>query len=266
MAALAGLLLAGLPLAAAAQARTAVPMEIVVPAGPTLRLADGRELRADVVGIEQRRVRLRRPDGAEETVPSGAIAELRFATVAGGTITGRLIAWQDGIYELQASDGPVRVFATFRPSAPTPPAPSLAQPASEAPPSPSPAPQPAPAAAAIDPTLPAIEVSVAPASEGSGVAAIELTLSAPAAQAVAVIYATIDGTAKAGADYVTQRGVLVIEPGSTAGAIRVPLVDDELAEEDEELELFVSVDPKRARLASRQVVARIKDDDTARTQ
>lgn len=53
-----------------------------------------------------------------------------------------------------------------------------------------------------------------------------VTLSCPYHQAVRVVYATADGTAVAGDDYVATAGTLVLAPGDTAALVSVPVVAD----------------------------------------
>jgi endoglucanase len=50
------------------------------------------------------------------------------------------------------------------------------------------------------------------------------TLSAASTSPVTVQYATIDGTAAAGTDYVAASGMLTLAPGSTSGSVTVTLL------------------------------------------
>ena len=81
-----------------------------------------------------------------------------------------------------------------------------------------------------EPSLNIDDVAVA---EDAGSAVFSVTLSGPSAAAVSVAYATEDETATMGADYEGATGTLRIAPGETAGTITVPILSDDLAEEDE---------------------------------
>ena len=75
-----------------------------------------------------------------------------------------------------------------------------------------------------------------------------LSLSEAASETVSADYETVDGTAVAGEDYEAESGTVVFPPGTTTQRIHVPLVDDDVSEEDETLalELF---NPVNATLA-----------------
>ena len=61
----------------------------------------------------------------------------------------------------------------------------------------------------------------------------DLTLATPADEAIELTYATADGTATAGADYVASAGNITIPPGESAAQVVVPVLGDALAEGDE---------------------------------
>jgi hypothetical protein len=72
--------------------------------------------------------------------------------------------------------------------------------------------------------------------ESKGAALITVTLNVPPALTATVDYSTThDGSAIAGADYVAVSGTLVFSPGLSLQTFSVPLLDDELDEEDEYL-------------------------------
>ena len=79
-----------------------------------------------------------------------------------------------------------------------------------------------------------------------------------------VDYATVDGTASAGADYDAVSGTLVFEPGERTVSIAVPLLDDALDEPDESFVLLLS-NPVGADLATESATGTIHDDDEAPT-
>ncbi len=70
-------------------------------------------------------------------------------------------------------------------------------------------------------------------AEAEGVAFITVSLPAALPIAVGLTYATVDGTALAGSDYVFTAGVLTFNPGETEKVIVVPIVEDGTPEPDE---------------------------------
>ncbi|MEM9642911.1 MAG: Calx-beta domain-containing protein [Pseudomonadota bacterium] len=96
---------------------------------------------------------------------------------------------------------------------------------------------------------PVLNITGYSAVEGASSASIEyiVTLSAPATQQVSVDYATIGGTATAGADYSAANGTLVFAVGETSKTIRVTDFFDRLDESDESVVLALR-NPVNARL------------------
>ena len=96
--------------------------------------------------------------------------------------------------------------------------------------------------------------------EGEGPAVITVTLSGEAAATVTVDYATADGTAAEGEDYDLTSGTLTFPPGTASRAFTVPLVADELDEDDETVNLSLS-GATGAELGLSSAVLTIVDDD-----
>ena len=71
------------------------------------------------------------------------------------------------------------------------------------------------------------------ASEGDGVLDFAVRLSTATLQEVTVDYATVSGTASAGQDYEARTGTLTFPAGTTVRTIRVPIVDDDVVEQEE---------------------------------
>ena len=71
------------------------------------------------------------------------------------------------------------------------------------------------------------------ASEGDGVLDFAVRLSTATLQEVTVDYATVSGTARAGKDYEARIGTLTFPAGTTVRTIRVPIVDDDVVEQEE---------------------------------
>ena len=76
--------------------------------------------------------------------------------------------------------------------------------------------------------------------EGIGSALFTVSLDNPSGRQITVDYATADGTAVAGEDYVASSGTLVFEPGSTSKTIEVPIVGDRIFESDEAFSVELS--------------------------
>lgn len=89
-------------------------------------------------------------------------------------------------------------------------------------------------------------------------ALVRVTLDAPSNQTVSVHYATADGTAKAGSDYIAVSGTLSFNPGETSKQIVVPILSD--TEAGKETFFFNLNDAKRARIGDGQGVITIFDD------
>jgi len=106
-----------------------------------------------------------------------------------------------------------------------------------------------------------IEVSVENSRENGPPVVFNIELSKPSENSVVLIYATIDGTAVNGEDYEANRGVVVIKAGEQKARIEATVIDDSEKEEQEHLQLFLTVDPTVAVVESRQIIATIDDDD-----
>jgi hypothetical protein len=89
-----------------------------------------------------------------------------------------------------------------------------------------------------------------------------VTLSAPSRRPVSVRWATADGTARAGRDYLAARGIVAFPPGQTRRAIGVIVLGDRAVETDETLVVGLTR-PVNGMLASTPVRATgtIRNDD-----
>jgi len=110
-----------------------------------------------------------------------------------------------------------------------------------------------------------IDVSVEypsdPLIEGQGALTVRVHLDRPAESTTIVSYTTVDGTAKKDSDYEPARGVLTLRQGETEADFSVVLIDDDVAEEDEELRIFLSGDPSLVDLHGGLKTLTIGDDD-----
>jgi hypothetical protein len=87
-----------------------------------------------------------------------------------------------------------------------------------------------------------------------------VTLTAASGQPVTVDYATADGTATAGSDYVSASGSLTIPAGQTNGTVTVQVKGDRLSESDETFFVNLS-NPINALVADGQGVGTIADNE-----
>ena len=112
---------------------------------------------------------------------------------------------------------------------------------------------------------PALSIADAAVAEGAGTVTLAVTLSAARENLdVVVSWATSDGSAAAGSDYVAASGTLTFAPGETERTIVVTIFDDAENESDETFTVTLS-DPAGATLATAAAVGMIEDDDTADT-
>jgi hypothetical protein len=96
--------------------------------------------------------------------------------------------------------------------------------------------------------------------ESDGSAPITVTLHNPPTQTVTVDYATANGDALAGEDYVTTSGTLTFATGTTNLTFSVPITDDDEVEWDETVKLMLR-DPTNAELSTPYTATLIIDDD-----
>ncbi len=144
-----------------------------------------------------------------------------------------------------------QLAAPSRPASEPPPAPAVAAvapPVAETPPPVSP---PADGAGLIE-----IDAAAAPARPGDRAVTFRFNLSRPADKPLVLIYSTIDGTARAGADYEAQRGILNIPAGKQTVELTAPiLARGQTGAGGKTFSLFISTDPKSARTLQRRVQA-----------
>jgi len=289
-------LLASALLLAAAPAESA-PTEFVVPTGPLITLQDGRVIEGHIVRIDQTDIVIQTGDGATQALPRSTVESVVFETVTGQALVGELVGWTPGVYQIATSEAAIKIYSTM-PAVELQPEPAAAPAVAENDTSQD---ETAPADtetvdagqgdsqaiaavnvdetdngidsstsedvvgtqnAAITPTADlSIEVSVENSKENGPPVAFNIQLSKPPESSVVLIYATIDGTAINGQDYEANRGVVVIKAGEQTARIEAPVIDDAELEEQEHLQLFLTVDPTVAVVENRQIIATIDDDD-----
>lgn len=113
--------------------------------------------------------------------------------------------------------------------------------------------------------LPAIsigDVTTVEANTGARMISFLVRLSAKSGRAVSVDFATADGTALAGSDYVNTNGTLVFRPGLLKQKLTVAVLGNDVSENDETFSLNLG-NPVNAELAVAQATANIIDRDHA---
>ena len=110
---------------------------------------------------------------------------------------------------------------------------------------------------------PALSVADAAGDEDVGALEFAVKLSAPSGIEVSVSYATADGTATAGSDYMAATGTLLFAPGEVSQTIRVAVLDDALHEADEEAFSLALSELRNATAADDSATGTIRDNDLA---
>lgn len=111
-------------------------------------------------------------------------------------------------------------------------------------------------------TITLSNATVTEGDSGNVDATFTISLSMPFYQAFTVDYATTNGTATAGLDYVAQSGTVSFPKGTTQRTVTVPVIGDVLDEPNETFRLTVSGSTGPDSGASRVATATITDDDT----
>jgi hypothetical protein len=112
------------------------------------------------------------------------------------------------------------------------------------------------------PTLGIADASVSEGNAGTSTATFTVTLSAAAAGAVTVNYATADGSATAGTDYVAATGTLTFSAGQTTKTVSVTINGDATVEPNETFVVNLSA-ASGATVADAQAQGTITNDDVA---
>lgn len=269
--------------------------EYVVPSGPVITLQDGRAINGHVVRIDQTDIVIQSVEGVAETLPRSTVESVTFETITGETLVGELVGWTPGVYQIATSEVAIKVYSAMPAVAPeAEPATTIVEDeasqeedvaANEEVVAAGQGDSQAIAAVSVDETDNGIDegavetavgaqdaaitptadlsiaVSVENSKENGPPVAFNIQLSEPSENSVVLIYATIDGTAVDGEDYEANRGVVVIKAGEQTARIEAAVIDDTELEQQEHLQLFLTVDPTVATVESRQIIATIDDDD-----
>ena len=99
--------------------------------------------------------------------------------------------------------------------------------------------------------------------EAGGDAVLTIVADAVSRREVAVRVRTLPGTAVDGADYAAHDAVTVLPAGTTSATVRIPIVADEVDEDDLERFTVALSEPVEAVIADGEATVTIADDDTA---
>jgi len=111
-----------------------------------------------------------------------------------------------------------------------------------------------------EPTI-GFEFSALTVQEGGKYATLRVMLSYRVAHTVTAHYETVSETATAGEDYVAASGVLVLAPGLLSKEVRISIIDDDEAEDDETFSVVLTK-PSGAKLNQNHTcTVTIEDDD-----
>jgi hypothetical protein len=113
--------------------------------------------------------------------------------------------------------------------------------------------------------IPSLSINNVTVTEGNipqgGMNAIfTVSLSEVSSQAVTVAFATANGTATAGSDYMSSSGVVTFPAGTTTQPITIPIIGDAITESNETFLINLS-NPTNATLGDAQGQGTITDDD-----
>ena len=110
------------------------------------------------------------------------------------------------------------------------------------------------------PEIALTDISVTEGDSGSTTATVTVTLDAPSSLPITVDYATADGTAVAGSDYIAQNGTIAFAPGETAKTISVVVMGDSIDELDESFNVNLT-NPSNGVIVDGEGTATIVNDD-----
>jgi chitinase len=106
------------------------------------------------------------------------------------------------------------------------------------------------------------DATVVEGASGTAVLTFPVTLSAASTKPVSVAFATADGTATAGSDYVAASGSLTFRPGEKSKTVDVTINGDTAIESDETFTVTIS-NPTNATLVDGSATGTIRNDDLA---
>jgi hypothetical protein len=113
----------------------------------------------------------------------------------------------------------------------------------------------------VPPSVSISDVSKVEGRNGNTMFVFTVTLSAPSATQVTVRYATADGTARAGEDYMAASGTLMFAPGETTKTVTIKVKGDSKKETSETFYLDLFGLSSNARFSKSRGIGTILNDD-----
>lgn len=113
----------------------------------------------------------------------------------------------------------------------------------------------------VPPSVSIGDATVTEGNSGSTAATFTVSLSQPAAETISVAYATADGTANAGSDYVATSGAVTFAPGVTSQSVTVQVIGDTTVEDNETFYVNLGAVTGNATIADGQGLGTILNDD-----
>lgn len=110
------------------------------------------------------------------------------------------------------------------------------------------------------PTISIKNIRVVEGQNGAHAVQFHVRLSHASDSRITVKFATVNGTAKAGSDYIATHGIVVFKPGQIDHTITVKVIGDRTPEKDESFSVQLS-QPTGAMVATRRGVCTIRNDD-----
>lgn len=223
-----------------------------------------RQIVGDLIQLTKNNLVIRRTIGGMVQFAIRDLERIEITTDTGGPISGRLVGFEEGVFEIEGRDLTWSVLegaiVAEHPVAERPRASDeelahgTANGGDEA---------------LLDGAggpvirIQPISIAGAPAKtrEDADALRFDITLEPAPDQMLALIYTTMGSSAIADKDYVSTQGVISIEPGTTSLSIDVPLIDDNIPEEPESFTLYIATDPTAARIDASRIEGLIDDDD-----
>ena len=196
----------------------------------TFQLKSGESVEGEVIHATRNTLMVRENIGAIRQLSLGDVQTVEIRTRDGASVSGALLGWKDGVYEVDSGERLTKLEDGR----------VVSEDAAK---------------------LPVLVITAAEAAESAAEINFEIGLSAPARRSIFLVYGTFDRTAKAGEDYRTERGSLELAAGDSRAVLTIPLIDDDVAESDETFEVFVSADKELATIENNRVIGKILNDD-----
>jgi hypothetical protein len=113
----------------------------------------------------------------------------------------------------------------------------------------------------VDPPTATAAAIAGSAFESNGPIVVEVRLSHSVGFPVAVDYATSDGSATAGEDYVARAGTILFEPGATTATLEIEVLDDDFYDGGDETFAFALTESHQSLLTGAPLTLTVRDDE-----